>query len=101
MELLWCQYRKLKNSSPSYILLLNLGTWHDKLCGIECSSISPKIAEIIRKRAADLEKLDIKDVVDWIKHNCPSIMSGYKTISLDRLRILSRHKIKSLQALKE
>lgn len=94
MELAWCKYKT--KESTKYMLLLIIGTYNGKIHCIESEAISELEKKLIRKRWGQLNSMDGKSLIEWIKANCPTILLGYKTIDTQHLTVMKRYAIKEI-----
>lgn len=91
MELLWLFYN---GSKPRHILLLELGRTDTKIIGIESNKI--KVGEKNRLKSAStiIDNLSLDKKIIWIKHNCPGVMAGLRTLFINKSNVINNYKFK-------
>lgn len=93
MKLLWLLYR---GRQSRYILLLELGEFNGKICGIDTKKINDRDRIVILSAAKTLENMQLRRLVAWVKRHCPGAMAGYREIFKEKAQIMSTHAIGEL-----
>jgi len=90
-KLLWCAYTT--GHRIEHMLIYPLAERENLLCCLHLKDIAPSDSKIIKLGSRELEKLPLSGKTQWIRNNCPGAMKGYKSLRLDRVKIISTYDI--------
>ncbi len=95
IELYWCRYHKSVTEND-YKLILPIGTLEDKLYCLNTDLLSKLTITIIRQNAEELNAMDYYHKSKWLKENCSEYSNAFRSLNINKLEIITRHKISSL-----
>lgn len=92
MELVYLRYTK----DGRLILLLELGSRNNKICGLLSEKVPDHERAKITKARTLLDALSLPRKLQWLKEHCPvTYKTAYREVSNSNAEILSRHAIKN------
>lgn len=93
-RLTWINYEGQDSQKRNY-LFLELGTSGGNICGLIADKISPQEITLIRQNAEVLSKMELEEIMEWLRKSCPDSIKAFRTLKPDKMVVLNAYPLKS------